>query len=143
LQAVHASVSTASRLRNHRAAAWGGRVVGVDRYEVVLDERRPDGATECARVTMMAGDPARLDDAVVYTREKVLPIASGLAGNRGILSLIDRETGTGMSLTLWDSVEAMRASEEEVNQVRDDASAALEMDIVSVDRFEVVLDERV
>lgn len=141
-QALHASEEAASQLRDERNAAWGGIVVGVDRYEVVVDDRRQDGGTMFARVTMMAGDPARVEDAVVYTREKVLPIARKLVGNRGMLSLVDRKAGTGMSLTFWNSMEAMQASEEAANRVRGDASATLDREIVGVDRFEVVLDER-
>lgn len=113
-------------------------------YEVVLDERVPsdDSGNRVARVTRMEGAPARVDDAVTYTREKVLPLARELEGNRGILSLVDRATGKGMTFTFWASDEAMRASEEAANQVRGDSSTALEMEVVGVGRYEVVIDER-
>lgn len=47
-----------------------------------------------------------------------------------------------MTFTFWASDEAMRASEEAANQVRGDSSTALEMEVVGVDRYEVVIDER-
>ncbi len=42
-----------------------------------------------------------------------------------------------MTITLWDSEEAMRASEEKANQVRRDAAQTTSASIGNIDRFEV------
>jgi heme-degrading monooxygenase HmoA len=94
------------------------------------------------RVSTLQGDPAMIDDATTYLREKIVPAARQLEGNRGVLSLVDRASGKGIHLTFWETEEAMRSSEEAANQMREDAASALEEDIVGVDRYEVVIDER-
>ncbi len=53
--------------------------------------------------------------------------------------LVDRQDGTSISITLWESEEAMRASEEAADQLRSDAAGAAEAQIASVERCEVVL----
>ena len=94
------------------------------------------------RVTIIQGPPESADDFVRVVSEQVLPAARQMGGFKGILSLLDRRTGKGLSVTLWESEEAMRESEEAANRLRDDASRAAGGDIVSVERYEVVLDER-
>ena len=95
-----------------------------------------------ARVSTLQGDPARVDEATTHVRERVVSDARQLAGNRGMLAMVDRASGKMMSVTFWETEEAMRASEEAADRLRGDAAAALEEDIVGVDRYEVVLDER-
>jgi hypothetical protein len=62
-------------------------------------------------------------------------------GNRGAIYLMDRETGKQLSITLWESAEAMRASEEKANQVRGDAAQTTGADVGGVERFEVAVAE--
>lgn len=96
-EALRASDEAAKQTSQERSATWNMEVVGMVGYEVVLDERVPsdDSGNRVARVTRMEGAPARVDGAVTYTREKVLPLARELEGNRGILSLVARATGKG------------------------------------------------
>jgi heme-degrading monooxygenase HmoA len=49
----------------------------------------------------------------------------------------DRETGKLVSVTLWESEEALRASEEAADQLRADAADRTGGAIASVERFEV------
>jgi hypothetical protein len=62
-------------------------------------------------------------------------------GNRGAIHLMDREAGKQLSITLWESAEAMRASEEKANQVRGDAAQTTSADVGGVERFEVAVAE--
>jgi heme-degrading monooxygenase HmoA len=56
---------------------------------------------------------------------------------------VDRETGKGLTATFWESEEAMKASEEAADQLRDEAVGAVDgSELVSVERYEVELDER-
>jgi heme-degrading monooxygenase HmoA len=143
-EALRVSEERARRLRVDGTTAFDAQVVDVNRFEVVVDERITGAAEHpgFARMTTMGGDPARVDDAVVLVREKIRPIALEMEGNRGLLSLVDRANGTGVTLTFWDTEAAMRATEATADEIRDDASATLEMAIASVDRCEVLVDER-
>jgi heme-degrading monooxygenase HmoA len=143
-EALRASEETADRMRGDAAAATESAIAAVERYEVVIDERSPkrDGGSLFGRVTTVEGDPGTVDEAIIYTREKLVPAARQLDGNHGLLTLIDRATGKGLTITFWESEEAMRATEEAANQLRDDATQTLGEDIVGVDRYEIVLDER-
>ena len=62
-------------------------------------------------------------------------------GNRGIISLMDRETGKSMSITLWEDEEALRATEQSADQVRSEAAKTSDGEIRSVERFEVSIFE--
>ncbi len=74
-------------------------------------------------------------------RERALPAARELPGFKGLLSLADRESGKGITITLWESEAALQKSEEEANRIRSQAADLTASDVVSVERFEAVLDE--
>lgn len=96
-----------------------------------------------ARVTTVKGPPESVDQATQVIREQVLPRARELPGFQGILSLADRKTGDGFSLTFWESEEAMAASDEAADAMRGQAVGAIEgSEVVSVERYEVTIDER-
>jgi len=96
-----------------------------------------------ARVTTTKGPPDSVEQATQVVKEQVLPSARELAGYKGILSLADRSTGTGLTITLWESEEAMAASDEAADAMRGQAVGAIEgSEVVSVDRYEVTIDER-
>jgi heme-degrading monooxygenase HmoA len=140
---MRASEEHGQRLRAAGTSELDARVVDVNRYEILLDERHlPSDALGYVRITTLRGDPARIDDALVYLREKVRPVADGLDGSRGMLALADRANGTDVTLTFWETAEAMRTSEDVADQLRGDAAATLEMDLADVQRYEVLIDER-
>jgi heme-degrading monooxygenase HmoA len=143
-EALRTSEERARRLRAGGTAQFDAQVVDVNRFEIVLDDRSActGESPGFARMTTMAGDPSRVDDSIVLVREKVRPVTLDIEGNRGLLSMVDRVHGTGVTLTFWESEAAMRASEATADEIRDDASATLEMAIVSVERCEVLVDER-
>ena len=96
-----------------------------------------------ARVTTIQAAPESVDESIAVTKEKAIPQARQMSGFKGVLSLVDRTSGKGFTITLWESEEALRTSEEAANQIRSDAVAAITgADLVSVDRYEVVIDER-
>jgi heme-degrading monooxygenase HmoA len=95
-----------------------------------------------ARVTTLQGSPDSVDAGTASVRDEVLPAARGMAGFMGMIALGDRSTGKMIGITLWESEDAMRASEEAANQLRQSAADAGSAQIAGVERFEVVLDER-
>jgi hypothetical protein len=91
-----------------------------------------------ARVSMLRGDPAHIDDGINYIRESVLPSSTPDEGLEGVYHLVDRGSGKTISFTLWESEEAMRTTEEEANQLRAGIAEAANATIESVETYEVV-----
>lgn len=74
-------------------------------------------------------------------RENILPTAQQMEGYKGVLTLGDKASGKGVTLTFWDSEEAMSASEEAANKLRQQAADEMEEEIAGVERFEVFMNE--
>ena len=51
-------------------------------------------------------------DAAAQTMIDLLPLYHDLAGYRGFTVLVDREAGTVMGISYWETLEDMRASDE-------------------------------
>ena len=58
---------------------------------------------------------------------------------KGFYYFVDRETGHTMSLTLWETEAALRASQTKTTKLREELTQATGAKIVSVEEFEVVL----
>jgi heme-degrading monooxygenase HmoA len=116
-----------------------GRRTSVDIYEVVIAEGG-EGA-RAARVSVLEGSPERLDEGTRYAQEEILPQVRQLSGFKGVVSLVDRERGRTKLITLWESDEALRASEEQANQLREQAAEGAASRIADVERYEVALAE--
>jgi heme-degrading monooxygenase HmoA len=93
-----------------------------------------------ARVTRVEGSPDRLDDAVRLFREETLPAAQSQSGFGGGMLLADRSSGAALAVTLWETEENMRDSEQFANQQRSQvASTAGASSEPRVERYEVVV----
>jgi hypothetical protein len=68
-----------------------------------------------ARVATFESDPADIDRAIEMVRGEVQgETPEGLEGAR-MLMLVNRETGKGVGITLFDSEDAMRRGDEALN----------------------------
>jgi hypothetical protein len=69
-----------------------------------------------ARIATFEGDPAKVDDAISMVRGQVDSgdTPPGLEGAK-MLMLINRESGKGIGVTLFESEEAMRRGDEALN----------------------------
>jgi hypothetical protein len=90
-----------------------------------------------ARVNTFDGSTERFDVATDYIRQLVIPASRQMPGFAGMISLVDRETGRSMGITLWDSIESLDASEEAANYIRNQTTESGEAALVSIQRFEV------
>ena len=95
------------------------------------------------RMSTLEGSPDGVDSGIAALRDQVFPGVRDLDGFRGIIAFADRTTGKMMAVTLWETEEAMKASEEAANQLRSTTSEATSARIAGVERLEVVFDERV
>jgi hypothetical protein len=69
-----------------------------------------------ARVATFESDPASVDDAISVVRSQVESgnTPAGLEGAK-MLMLVNRETGKGLGVSLFESEEAMRRGDEALN----------------------------
>jgi hypothetical protein len=76
-----------------------------------------------ARVATFESDPAKVDDAINLVRTEVESgnTPSGLEGTK-MLMLINRESGKGLGVTLFESQEAMRRGDEALDAMSPGAS---------------------
>jgi heme-degrading monooxygenase HmoA len=89
-----------------------------------------------ARVSVFQMTPDEVDAGLEYGRGTISQMTE-MEGFRGNLALVDREAGRITSITLWESEEAMKASEARANAMRSSAASAVDAGVVSVDRYEV------
>ncbi len=71
-----------------------------------------------ARVSTMQGSPDQVDELARIFQEQAVPIVRQLSGFKGTYWLANRQTGTVLGVALWESEEAMRASETEIEPRR-------------------------
>ena len=86
-----------------------------------------------ARVATFESDPAKVDDAIAMVRAEVDgEVPPGLEGAK-MLMLVNRETGKGLGVTLFETKDAMRRGDGALNAM-DPGSTERR---VSVEFFEV------
>ena len=86
-----------------------------------------------ARIATFESDPSTIDDAIELVRKEVDGgTPEGLEGAK-MLMLVNRETGKGLGVTLFDSEDAMRRGDEALNAMSPGASERR----TSVDFYEV------
>ena len=76
-----------------------------------------------ARIATFESDPATIDDAIEMVRSEVGSgdIPPGLKGAK-MLMLVNRETGKGLGVTLFEDEEAMRRGDEALNAMNPGAT---------------------
>ena len=76
-----------------------------------------------ARVATFESDPSTVDDAISLVRGQVESGATpaGLEGAK-MLMLVDRESGKGLGVTLFETEDAMRRGDEALNAMNPGAS---------------------
>ena len=89
-----------------------------------------------ARVSSYEGDIDRL----VEGFQQQATLVRRLDGFAGAYLLGDRAGATAMTVTLWDSEEALDASASRAAHLREEASQTADATIGSVDSFEVALE---
>jgi hypothetical protein len=94
------------------------------------------------RTTRLQSPPDAIEKGIAYFKEKVLPAAKATPGNGGAVLLVDRKTGSAVGITLWETAQALSASEQMGVTSRTESAAAMGGSIVNVERFEQVIQER-
>jgi heme-degrading monooxygenase HmoA len=136
-QKIRAAEPQFERMGDEIPEAQRGRRTSVQIYEVAI-ATGGEGA-RAARVSVLEGSPKSLDEGTRLAQDQILPQVRHLSGFKGVVSLVDRERGRTKLITLWESDEALHASEEQANQLRQRAAEGAASRIVGVERYEVAL----
>jgi heme-degrading monooxygenase HmoA len=78
-----------------------------------------------ARSTTIQAQPASIDAGIAHVRDEVLPALQQLDGFVGLSMMVDRESGRCIATSAWQSQDAMRASADRVEPVRNRAAEIL------------------
>lgn len=95
-----------------------------------------------ARVTFSQArpdlSPEDTDSMTNFILEQVIPAARRMDGFKGGYWLGDRRTGKGLTITLWETEEAERASQAAAVRIRQEAASALSLEVKGVEVYEVL-----
>ncbi len=94
-----------------------------------------------ARMSTLEGPPDQIDEGLRYVREQVLPLLQQQDGFTGFIALADRQSGKVIGVSLWESEQAMQASEEAGDRTRSDSAQTVGGTVEGVERYEVGLFE--
>jgi heme-degrading monooxygenase HmoA len=94
-----------------------------------------------ARMTTMEGSSERLAEGLREIREDVLPQLQQQDGFKGFVVFDNRQSGELIGFSLWESEQAMQASEEVGERTRREAAETMSDTIERVERYEVALFE--
>ena len=94
-----------------------------------------------ARVTTMEGSSERLDEGLREIKEDVLPQLQQQDGFKGFVVFDNRQSGKLIGFSLWESEQAMQASEEVADRTRRESAETMSDTIAGVERYEVALFE--
>jgi heme-degrading monooxygenase HmoA len=94
-----------------------------------------------ARMTTMEGSSERLGEGLREIKEDALPQLQQQNGFKGFVVFDNRHNGELIGFTLWESEEAMRASEEVGERTRRESAETMSDTIAGVERYEVALFE--
>lgn len=90
-----------------------------------------------ARVTTSQTTPDCVEALIAYVRT-LIPAVKQIPGVTAYYALADRQGGKGLSITIYENEEALRAADERAEQLRTGATQEIGSAIVSVETYEVV-----
>jgi heme-degrading monooxygenase HmoA len=115
-----------------------GRRASVDIHDVMIFDGDAERA-KAARVSSLEGSAKNIDDSVSKVQDETLPKVRELDGSVGVIALADRTSGRVTVITLWESAEALRQSEQQADRIREQAAKSAGQSIAGVDRYEVAV----
>lgn len=95
-----------------------------------------------ARSTTIMAQPDRIDDGVALVNNELMSMMTHINGCIGLSLLVDRSSGRYIATSSWDSEEAMRASNEQLQPVRQRLLDTLGADSLEVQEWEIAIFHR-
>ena len=137
-EAIRNSEQAFEDMAQHFPPEMRGRRTSVDVCEVVAFEGDPERA-KAARVSALEGTPDKIDSSAEKLRSETAPSVRELSGNVGMIGLADRRSGRMTAITLWESGDALRQSEEQADKLRAEAAERGGQSVGKIDRYEVAV----
>ena len=91
-----------------------------------------------ARATTLRVSPEHVQEGIIHY-EAGIPSFRETAGNRGAFLLVDRSSGTGIGVTLWESEQAMSASRQRGDEIQQQPAQESRGEVAAVDEYEVAV----
>jgi hypothetical protein len=92
-----------------------------------------------ARTTTVRGDPRAVDEGIAFTRSDLWPRIQRMDGCIGMSMLADRQAGRCILTSAWSGQDAMRASADEIGELRRRLAEVLRADAVDIAEWEVAV----
>ncbi len=91
-----------------------------------------------ARTSVWIGSAEALEKWANHVTTTVAPMVAAVPGNVGAYFFVDRERGRALTLTLWASDGAARASDQTADKSRASTIAATGVELLERGRYEVI-----
>jgi hypothetical protein len=92
-----------------------------------------------ARTSTWSGSPEALDKWTEHVKAQVSGFVAALPGNAGGAFFIDRDAGTALTLTLWESEEAAAETDKFADKSRASTVEATGVELVARGAYAVVM----
>jgi quinol monooxygenase YgiN len=92
-----------------------------------------------ARSTTIMARSDSIDTGVTYLRDEVMPMLMGMNGCIGLSCLVDRDSGRCIATSAWQDEDAMRASNEQLREVRNRAAEMMGGGQPQVEEWEIAV----
>jgi heme-degrading monooxygenase HmoA len=133
-ESMHANEPVAEAVRAQAAQTDGWRVVDVDHFEFLVQERAlPPAPRAFVRVNDLVAPPANVDEIAKLLKDRAV-VARSRAGFRALLVSANRLTGRMLVATIWTTAAEREASaataqgvRDEMRKVTNDASVKVEL----------------
>ena len=92
-----------------------------------------------ARSTTITAQLDRIDDGIRLINDELMPVMTAIDGCLGVSLLVDRSTGRCIATSSWHSQEAMRASMDQLQPIRQRLAEAMGGDGLEVQEWEIAI----
>ncbi len=92
-----------------------------------------------ARTTTVRGDPRAVDEGIAFAGSDVWPRLERMDGCVGMSMLADREAGQCIVTAAWATQDAMRASADDVRELRRQLAEVLRAETVDIAEWEIAV----
>jgi hypothetical protein len=137
-EAMRASAERVVPLRDRAEQGLGASSSEVHQWEVAVvhrDHATPAGA--CARLTWLSGDPGTADRAIDTYKMAVLPRLQEMDGFCSSSFMVDREAGRVVGTAVFESREALEASRDAAQGIRERVADELGATVDKVEEMEM------
>lgn len=136
---LEATAPKANEIRASAAQQIGAEVLGVEHLEVIASTGdKVHRSASGVRVVDFESDPAKIEDAIKTFKELLIPGLGRIPGFEGGFWAVNRTTGKGFGVTLYDSPASAEASRTAATQLRERIREATGATIAQPHEYEVI-----